>query len=117
MISHGYLVQDWKGRAGITVDTCEAPESEELDESLERVVLHWGGTLRWWRVALFSGAIVKSPEQAMESWGPANQSVLQWAIRRAGHSISEQLSSIPQPGDNHIPGCCPTPSLPDQVAR
>jgi len=94
MISEGHLVQDWRGRVGIAIGTCDAPQREELDEGLERVVDHWEGSFRWWRVALFSGTVVKSPEPATDSLGPAKSNVLAWAIKRADQPAAEQLVSI-----------------------
>jgi hypothetical protein len=94
MISSGHLVQDWIGRFGIALGPCEPPASEELDDSLERVGSHWGGRTAWWRIALFSGTIVKSPEPGTDSWGPVKRKVLEWAIKRADRTIAEQLKSI-----------------------
>lgn len=99
MISSGHLVQDWVGRVGIALDPCEPPESDELDHDLDRVVRHWGGRTGWWRVALLSGTIVKSPERATDSWGPADRRILEWAIRQADKSIAEQLKSISPAGE------------------
>ena len=95
MISRGHLVEDWKGRAGLTLDACEAPDEEEVDYLLERVIHHYGGRVTWWRIALFSGSIVKSPEPVTHSWGPVPKRVMKWAIRRADSSIAEQLESLP----------------------
>ena len=97
MISQGHLVQDWKGRVGIAIGRCEAPDREELDESLERVVHHWEGSLRWWRIALLSGSVVRSPEQATDSLGPVKHTLLEWAIKHADRSVADQLSSLSPP--------------------
>lgn len=98
MIAQGDLVEDWKGRVGIVIGPCEGPKTEEMDASLARVVGHWVGPLRWWSIALFSGSIVKSPEPATESLGPAKDTVVEWAIRRADPSVADQLSSLRQEG-------------------
>lgn len=100
MISQGHLVQDWKDRVGIAIGPCEAPDNEELDESLKRVVRHWAGSVRWWRIVLLSGNVVRSPEQAIDSLGPANHTVIEWAIKHADQSVAEQLSSLWQPDPN-----------------
>ncbi len=94
MISRGHLVEDWRGRVGLTLEACDAPDEEDVDDFLERVIGHYGGRVNWWRVALFSGPVVTSPEPGTYSWGPASRIILDWAIKRADRSIAQQLESL-----------------------
>lgn len=96
MISPGHFVQDWMGRAGIALGACGPPERAITDDGLERIMRHCGDRSPWWRIALFSGAVVKSPEPATDSWGPVSAVVLAWAIRRADPTVAGQLEYLSQ---------------------
>lgn len=94
MIHKGDLVQDWTGRAGIALGFCDPPEIKDCDEYLERVKLHYEKALRWWCIYLFSGTIVRSPEPATHSWGPASKPLLQWAMERPGVAAQSPLLAL-----------------------
>ena len=94
MIRKGDLVQDWIGRPGIALGPCDPPEKEDCDEGLERVKLHYGKSLKWWSIYLFSGTIVKSPEPGTDSWGPVSKPLLNWAINRSGGQVQLPLSAL-----------------------
>lgn len=97
MIAPGHLVQDWMGRAGITLRPCDPPVDEvgeTGDDSL--AVLTRGGerASRWWEVALFSGVVVKSPERLTYSWGPTDRAVVEWAIKRVDRVSGRELAGL-----------------------
>jgi hypothetical protein len=97
MISKGDLVQDWMGRAGIALGHCDPPENGDCEPYMQRVRLQHEQALRWWSIYLFSGAVAKSPEPAMDSWGPATKAVLLWAINRAERSVQLLLANLLDP--------------------
>ncbi|MGO9567656.1 MAG: hypothetical protein ACLP5H_08955 [Desulfomonilaceae bacterium] len=76
MIRKGDFVQDWMGRAGIALEACDPPEKNDCDEHMECVDLHYGESLKWWSIYLFSGTTVKSPEPVTDSWGPVSKPLL-----------------------------------------
>ncbi len=94
MIRKGDLVQDWIGRAGIALGPCDPPEEKDCEEDLERVKLHYGKSLKWWSIHLFSGTIVKSPEPGTDSWGAVSKPLLHWAINRSGGPVRWLLFAL-----------------------
>jgi hypothetical protein len=108
MIERGHLVQDWMGRAGITLRPCDPPGNESEDGSLAGLRRRGGTTSPWWVIALFSGAVVRSPERVTYSWGPTNKVVLEWAMRRVDEASGQELALLldadeaePRPGVMH----------------
>jgi hypothetical protein len=82
------------GRAGITLRPCEPLENESGDDSLVALGRRAGSNSLWWEIALFSGAVVKSPERITYSWGPTDKAVLEWAIRHLDPASRKDLASL-----------------------
>jgi len=101
MICKGDLVQDWMGRAGIALGHCDPPGNEDCEPYMNRVRLHQEKAQNWWSIYLFSGAVAKSPEPAIDSWGPATKAVLLWAIKRAERSVQLTLANLLDPEDKN----------------